>query len=165
MGASQAQPPEARLIVFCGLPGAGKTTEATRTCETSGYLRLAADDWMMDLGLEPLDVDGRVRVERLQRSLLLELLERGVTVVYEDGPWARSGRDELRDAVRAIGAAIEFHYLDVPIDELWRRIVRRNAEDTWGTIQREELDQWAAQIEVPTREELALYDLPRARVL
>ena len=150
----------ARLIVFCGLPGSGKTTQATRTCETSGWLRLAADDWMMELGLDPLDEDGRVRVERLQRALLLELLELGVTVVYEDGPWVRTGRDELREAVRAVGAAIEFHYLDVPLDELWRRIVERNAVDTWGTIQREELDRWATQIEVPTREELALYDAP-----
>ena len=39
------------MIIVCGLPGSGKTTRAKALEREHGAVRLSADDWMDDLGL------------------------------------------------------------------------------------------------------------------
>ena len=57
---------------------------------------------------------------------LLDLTQRligvGTSVILEWGFWARSERDELREFGRSLGARVELHFLDVPFDELVRRL-------------------------------------------
>jgi predicted kinase len=51
---------------------------------------------------------------------------------------------------------VELHYLDVDIDELWRRISKRNAElppDTFH-VSRENLKEWAKSFETPSEDEM-----------
>jgi len=89
-------------------------------------------------------------------------VRRGLTVIIEWGLWTRDERDELRRQVRAAGGRIELCFLDVPVDELWRRLEARNAEPqpAWTVIERAHLVEWAAAFEAPTAEELALFDAP-----
>ena len=86
----------------------------------------------------------------------------GVTVIIEWGLWTRAERDVLRGQVHALGSAIELRYLDVPVDELWRRLDHRNQRPAaaWTVIDRASLVAWAAVFEAPTAEELVLYDAP-----
>ncbi len=44
---------EARLILTCGLPGAGKTTLARQLAADRSALRLTKDEWMWALGSSP----------------------------------------------------------------------------------------------------------------
>jgi len=69
-------------------------------------------------------------------------------------------RDSLRNAGRAIGAQVELHYLTAEVDELWKRIVKRDLEGRWGSrsIQRHELNEWARKYEPPTDDEFRTYD-------
>ena len=78
----------------------------------------------------------------------------------ENGFWSREERDELRRAARARGVPVELHYLDVSVDELWRRLEMRNALGRPGTapIEHEDLQKWARQFEAPDAAELALFD-------
>ena len=79
----------------------------------------------------------------------------------EHGFWLCAERDQKRDEGRALGAEVELRYLrDVPLEELWRRIERRNeAGGSRGApITRELLESWAAGFEAPDAAELALYD-------
>lgn len=150
--------PAARLILVCGLPGAGKTTLARKLEERLGGVRLNADEWMSALVIDIWDEAARAHIEALQWTLAQRLLETGNVVVIEWGTWAREERDALRVGARAVGAAVELHTVTAPLDELRRRIEGRGAEDP--PITREQMAQWERQFEMPTEEEMALYDEP-----
>jgi predicted kinase len=147
-----------RLIVVCGLPGAGKTTLARRFEERLGGVRLNPDEWMAALGINLWEEGVRARIEALQWSLAQRLLETGNIVVIEWGTWARVEREALRAGARSLGAAVELHTADAPVEELWQRIASRGAEDP--PISREQIEQWQRQFETPDDDEMALYDRP-----
>lgn len=150
----------ARLIIVCGLPGSGKTTLARELATTRGAVRLSADEWMDALGVNLWRSDVRARVEALQWDVAQQLLALGNTVIIEWGTWAREERDALREGARRLGAAVELHHLDAPIDELWRRVRDRDMEDP--PMERAALDLAAAAFQPPDAEELSLYDPPPA---
>ena len=147
-----------RLIIVCGLPGSGKTTHATALADQHSAVRMSPDDWMDSAGINLWDAEARASIERLQWELTQELLRQGHTVIIEWGTWGRSERDTLREGARALGAAVELHYLDVPLDVLWERIHTRALESPPMT--RPQLETSAQAIDVPTEDELALFDPP-----
>ena len=59
---------------------------------------------------------------------------------------------------RELGATVELWFLDVPADELWRRIRERDLEDP--PVARSDLDDWARVFQPPDAAELRLYDPP-----
>jgi predicted kinase len=108
------------------------------------------------LGAGLWDSASRARIEELQWKLAQELLAMGHTVVIEWGTWARSERDTLREGARALGAAVELHFLDAPLDVLFERIRLRKAEDP--PVTREDLRNWDCLFQRPCAEEMALFD-------
>ena len=145
-----------RLIVVCGLPGSGKTTLALALESRLRAIRFSPDDWMDALSVSLYDEDVRERIEALQWKLAQDLLGLGLTVIIEWGTWARSERDTLRLGARALGAAVELHYLTAPMDVLFERLQRRGRENP--PIERDALARWVEIIQVPTAEEMALFD-------
>jgi predicted kinase len=152
----------ARLIITCGLPGAGKTTLATQLAAERGAVRLTKDEWLWALGSTPWDDSTREKVEHELWRLTQEILRLGVSVVLDFGVWARIEREEMRSAARALGVGIELHYLEVPTEELWRRIEARNSEPPWDSypIRRADFDGWLRTFQPPDAEEVALFDPP-----
>ena len=151
----------ARLIILCGLPGSGKTTLGKELENRLHAIRFAPDEWMAALSLDLYDEERRTKIEALQWKLSKELLALGLTAIIEWGTWGRSERDSLRLEARALGAAVELHYLTAPVDDLFERIQRRGMENP--PIERDALAQWTKQFQAPTPEEMALFDEPLIR--
>lgn len=147
-----------RLIIVCGLPGSGKTTLARELEGRLRAIRFSPDEWMDALSLDVYDEERRGKIEALQWKFGQELLALGLTVIIEWGTWGRSERDTLRLGARALGAAVELHYLAAPADVLFDRIERRRLENP--PIERDSLSRWSEMFQVPTPEEMALFDKP-----
>lgn len=144
------------LVIVCGLPGAGKTTLAKRLQAERGAVRLCPDEWMDALGVNLWDEAFRGKVEALQWKLGQELLALGQTVIIEWGTWGRSERDALRLGAKALGAEVELHSLAAPVDVLFDRLQRRGMEDP--PMKRADLERAFNAFQVPTPEELSLFD-------
>jgi predicted kinase len=110
------------------------------------------------LSLNIYDEERRGKIEGLQWKFGQELLALGLTVIIEWGTWGRSERDTLRLGARALGAAVELHYLAASADVLFARIQRRRLENP--PIERDALTRWFGMFQVPTPEEMALFDKP-----
>jgi len=100
----------------------------------------------------------RARIEALQWSVAQQLLRLGVNVIIEWGTWGRSERDALREGARDLGAAVELHFLDAPVEELFRRAQQRMLENPPMTL--EDLQRWSDGFQKPTPDEMAMFDEP-----
>jgi predicted kinase len=148
------------LIAFCGLPGSGKTTIAKEVEKTTGAVRLNIDEWVAALGADFFDDEFRHKLQVRLNEHGLTLVKLGQSIIVEDGLWTRDERDRYREVAHKLGAAIEIHYIDLPFDELWRRLEARNAIGAYGTvpITKELLKECWRKFQRPDEAELALFD-------
>jgi predicted kinase len=91
---------------------------------------------------------------RLAAGLLA--LNGGVVIGF--GSWSRRERDQLLAVGRAAGAHVELHVLEPQVDELWRRLSKRNVQPEETPIDRSTLDSSMASWESPDESELSQYD-------
>jgi predicted kinase len=147
---------QGRLIIICGLPGAGKTTLAKQIENSEGALRLCPDDWLDALSVNLHDEPMRARVEGLQWQLCQRMLLLGLCVIIEWGTWGRGERDNLREGARRLGATVELHCLSAAPEVLYHRIAARGQETP--AITYADVLSWSNLFEVPTPDELAMYD-------
>jgi predicted kinase len=147
-----------RLIIICGLPGSGKTTVAKALESRLRAIRFCPDEWMDALSIDLYDEETRGKIEALQWKFSQQLLKLGLTVIIEWGTWGRSERDSLRLGARALGAAVELHYLSAPAGVLFERLQHRARENP--SIKQDQLRRWSEVFQEPTPEEMALFDEP-----
>ncbi len=154
--------PQTRLVLICGLPASGKSTLARRLAPSISAIRLDKDEWATRLGADLWDQAFRMRLEAQLWILAQDLLARGQSVILEWGHWARVERDEKRLGARALGVAVELHYLDAPLERLIERAERRNSSGAWtaSPITRAHFEEWATIFQPPDEEEMLLFDTP-----
>ncbi len=150
--------PMPTLYLICGLPGSGKTSMARKIEQERSALRLSPDEWMEPLyGANTKNFDPyRSPVEAVQWSVAERVLRLGLDVVLEYGFWSKRERLEYRLRGENAGASVKLLFLDIPFEELWRRLEARNADLPPGTlpVSRSELETWSSWFERPTSEEL-----------
>lgn len=147
------------LVLFCGLPGSGKTTLAKKLASEYGAVRLNTDEWMADLGFDPNDENLHNKMQARLWKLAQEVLRAGQDVVLENGLWTRLERDDKRRDAAQLGVHTELHYLNVPMTELVRRLQARNAASEHGHahVTEEEIKRYAQIFEAPSDQELSLF--------
>lgn len=149
------------MVLIVGLPGAGKTTRARQLEGELGAIRFTPDEWMSPLfGVSQVGGRRWVLESQLLWGIAARALTLGVSVILDYGCWSEEERDLFRIRAHELGALAEIVVLDLPLDELWRRLEARNAALPAGTfrISREELEEWAAKFEVPSDAEMARWD-------
>lgn len=147
----------AQLFMLVGAPGAGKTTLANSLGRERGALVLSADEWMSRIVRDGWDAERRVVVQEIQMEIALQVARSGCDVVLDCGFFRRAERDLCRARAAEQGVATRTIYLDVPRDELLRRLAARNADlpPNTFTVDEAHLDLCLSWLEPPTADELA----------
>jgi len=154
----------ATLHLMVGLPCSGKTTLARTLEYACSALRLTPDEWQLRLFGQDAEAPEHNARHALIEALLWELASRalvlGTNVILDFGFWAREEREDYRSRAKQLGARSEVHFLDVPEDELFRRLVLRNAQLSPGAfhISEEMMEPWIAFFQKPTSDELERRD-------
>ena len=150
----------ATLHLMVGLPCSGKTALARKLEYERSALRLTPDGWQLRLfGQDAEEPEHNAR-HGLIESLLWEVASRALVletnVILDFGFWARDEREDYRLRAKQLGASSEVHFLDVPGDELLRRLARRNSllSPTAFHISEEMMKPWIASFQKPTPDEL-----------
>ena len=143
-----------------GLPCSGKTTLARKLADQENALLLTTDAWHLrlygdDLGRE-CHMPNHWKVEALLWEVAERVLALGCNVILDFGFWRREDRDAYRRKAEALGVRCKLHYMDVPHDELRRRLRERNANPPDGVfaIPVEMMELYLSHFAVPTAEEL-----------
>ena len=150
----------ATLHLIVGLPCSGKTTLAQKLEHELPALRLTTDEWHIRLfgqDAEEPEHDARHSlIEALLWNIASRALELGTNVILDFGFWAREEREDYRLRAKQLGASSEVHYLDVPEDELLRRLEERNSRPSQESfiISEEAMKPWIAFFQKPTPDEL-----------
>jgi predicted kinase len=126
----------ADIILIVGSTGAGKTTYARRLAEELGGVRFSIDEWMTALfwvdSPQPLEFAWTMeRVERCEAqifAMVRQLAERGVPALLDLGFTTKAHRDKFRALAAEAQLSAAVHFIDVPADERWFRVNRRNKE-------------------------------------
>lgn len=150
----------ATLHLMVGLPCSGKTTLARELEYECSALRLTPDEWQLRLfGQDAEDPEHDVR-HSLIEGLLWEVASRalvlGTNVILDFGFWASEEREDYRSRARQLGASSEVHFLDVPEEELLRRLALRNAQHSNLAfyIPEEMMRPWIESFQKPVPDEL-----------
>ena len=149
----------ATLHLMVGLPCSGKTTLARTLERRYSALRLTPDEWQVRLfgqdAADPQHNDRHSLIEALQWEVAERALALDIDVILDFGFWAREEREDFRSRARELGASSEVHFLDVPSDELLRRLAQRNAQPGLAFhISEEMMKPWIESFERPDLDEL-----------
>ncbi|WP_309623911.1 ATP-binding protein [Novosphingobium sp.] len=154
----------ADLMLVVGCTGAGKSTYARSLADELGALRFSIDEWMVALfwADSPQPIEFAWTMERVGRceaqifAMARQAAERGVRVVLDLGFTTLAHREKFRALGAEAGLRVAVHFVDVPADERWRRVERRNAQqgETYSlTVDRGMFDFMEGLWEPPTEPE------------
>jgi predicted kinase len=150
----------ATLHLMVGLPCSGKTTLAKQLEQERSALRLTPDEWQVPLfGQDAAQPEHDARhslIETMLWKIASRALELGTNVILDFGFWAREEREDFQQRAKDLGASSEVHFLDVPKEELLRRLAVRNSQPSHASfhIAEKSMILWIEFFQRPAPEEL-----------
>jgi predicted kinase len=151
----------ATLHFICGKAGSGKTTLARESGRTLPALVFCEDEWIDTLGFEIGSLEdfrkASSKCRNLIRSLAIELLRLGVSVVFDFAGNTIRERQWVRAVFEAAGADHVLHVIEATDAECLANIHRRNDEKPpgvyWGHVTDETFHAVTAHFAPPQPEE------------
>ncbi|MEY3657668.1 MAG: hypothetical protein RLZZ561_2159 [Pseudomonadota bacterium] len=118
-----------------GATGAGKTHYSIALAEQRGGVRFSIDDWMTRLfwmdSPQPIEFDWTIeriaRCEAQIRALVEVLAGQGIAAILDLGFTKADHRCEFAAFANTIGTSAILHWVDVPAEQRWERVVQRNS--------------------------------------
>ena len=130
-----------KIILICGKMGSGKTTYANRLAEKLNAVIISHDEIMLGLfGGELYENDKEQFykyhswVDAYTKRIAGQAAKAGATVIFANGFWSRSERDELHKLYSGMGVACELHYIDTPEEQRVKNIQKRNNDIRKGEL-------------------------------
>jgi len=120
----------AKLYVTHGFIGFGKTTFARNFSIQNNAFYVNNDDWMLKLyGSNPnaskFD-EYWDNINDIQMELIEKLLNYGVDVIFDNGMWQKSEREEIRQFAQTHDADCIFYKIECDIPTAKQRVSKRN---------------------------------------
>ncbi|PMJ89923.1 ATP-binding protein [Vibrio sp. 10N.261.55.A7] len=119
-----------KIYCLCGFIGSGKTTYAKHLAQQYSAFRFSIDEWMIPLYGEHMEreiFDARLNtLKSLFKESALQMLNLGVSVIFDFGLWKEQDRSELKQWAQAQDIECELIYLDVEFDVCQQRAIARN---------------------------------------
>lgn len=151
------------LHLMVGLPCSGKTTRSRQLAQEYHAVLFTPDVWHLQLFGQDLAHPDHGRnhdmVEKIMWDTAERILQLGVDVVLDFGLWGRDERADFRNRAKALGADCRFYYMDVPQEELLRRLEQRNQQASQDVfvIPKQEMLRYIALFQPPMEEEIAAF--------
>ncbi len=158
----------ADLILVVGCTGAGKTTYARALADEIGGVTFSIDEWMVALfwadSPQPIDFGWTMeRVKRCEAQIFAtarQMVKRGVPAILDLGFTTKAHREAFRALATEHALSAPIHFVDVPAEERWRRVERRNEErgETYAMqVDRQMFDFMEGMWEPPSEAEWSQY--------
>jgi len=124
-----------RLILVCGLTGAGKTTHSISIAEEVGAVRFSIDPWMQTLYAKDMtSLDYSWMIERVKRcyeqiwQVTAQILKLNGNVILDLGFTTQEQRTLFTEKAGELSINAEIHYLKAPKEIREERVKKRNRE-------------------------------------
>jgi predicted kinase len=122
--------------IVAGSTGAGKTTYSIALAQQERAVRFSIDEWMARLFWmdSPQPIQYEWAIERINRceemifSNVRQFAAIGTSSVLDLGFTKASHREKFYDLARKHSIAFRLHFLDVPADLRWQRVIERNTK-------------------------------------
>lgn len=126
----------ATLHIITGSTGAGKSTYSDALCARDGAMRFSIDEWMGKLFWmdSPQPIRYEWTIERINRceamifTVVRDLARLGISGVLDLGFTNADHRAKFVDLAKAEALPVQLHWIDVPADVRWQRVLERNAQ-------------------------------------
>lgn len=120
-----------KLHLVCGFVGSGKTTLAKKLEKQHQAIRYSSDEWMIELFNFNGDFGKKYRDSKKRcKEFIWKLAEKNLLskqdVVLDFGFWSKKERVLFFKRAKRLGVEPILYFLDVPVEELKRRIIARN---------------------------------------
>lgn len=153
---------------MCGVGFSGKSTLAKKIAEHTGGILISQDALFFEKKDEMhLDLDNEEHWKMLLemcRKQILENLQEGKSVVFDDVNLAFKRREKLRQLAQSAGAKTKVIFLDTPITLQKERQLKNKETGERHDVKQEYLDQAIAELEVPTPDENTLVFKPNSNL-
>jgi predicted kinase len=159
------------IHVVCGSTGSGKTTYSVRLAARLTAVRFSIDEWMSTLFWvdSPQPVEAGWSLQRVERcyqqiwSTAVQVAGCGTPCVLDLGFSQAASRAQFYERAQLQGWSVQLHFLDVPKEERWRRVVERNSgkggpQQLRFEVTREMFDFVETRWEPPSTDEMSAHD-------